>query len=380
MRGVSMFLCLGALSCGAMARAEIILSANDAHSLNINGVSRTATDGAPDTLSVIDMAQKPPKIIASVNAPTSVNGPPMAVALSHDESFAIVTSANKVDPANPGKAIGDDQVTVIDLKASPPKIIQTTKAGVGAAGVAISPDGKLVLVANRAGGSLSIFHLDGNALQPIRTIDLGNGSGPCGVVFTKDGKFALLTRDDNVVSVLHIDGENVTLDPRPIISGLHPYTIDITSDGKLAAVSNMGRSDADVSTVALIDLTRLPFRVVEQAAVAAAPEGLRFSPDGKFLAVASQDNSSRPPTAPYATDHGVLRIFAVNGQKLSAVAEAPVGHWSQGVAFSRDGKTILVQNMVEKNIMAFDFDGARLTAGASINVGAGAAAITSATP
>ena len=73
-------------SCAALwagaARADIILSANDAHSLNINGVGSTAKDPPPDNLAVIDMAQTPPKIIATIDAPTSVAGPPMAVALS----------------------------------------------------------------------------------------------------------------------------------------------------------------------------------------------------------------------------------------------------------------------------------------------------------
>ena len=125
---------LGVLSavvaCG-VARAEIAVSANDAHST----INKETNAPPPDTLAVIDLAQKPPKVIATIEAPTSVNGPPMAVAVARDESFAIVSAANKPDPANPGKAIGDDEVSVVDLASSPPKVIQRAKAGVGAAGV-----------------------------------------------------------------------------------------------------------------------------------------------------------------------------------------------------------------------------------------------------
>ena len=42
---------------------------------------------------------------------------------------------------------------------------------------------------------------------------------------------------------------------------------------------------------------------------------------------------------------------------MTPFAEAPIGHWSHGVAFSKDGKTILVQNMVEKEIWVFSLDG-----------------------
>ncbi len=39
----------------------------------------------------------------------------------------------------------------------------------------------------------------------------------------------------------------------------------------------------------------------------------------------------------------------VTGKTLSRAGEVPIGRWSQGVAFSPDGKTILVGNMVEKD-------------------------------
>jgi hypothetical protein len=43
----------------------------------------------------------------------------------------------------------------------------------------------------------------------------------------------------------------------------------------------------------------------------------------------------------------------VEGLKLTKLSETPIGHWSQGVAFSADGQYILAQNMVEKNLMVF---------------------------
>jgi DNA-binding beta-propeller fold protein YncE len=53
-------------------------------------------------------------------------------------------------------------------------------------------------------------------------------------------------------------------------------------------------------------------------------------------------------------------LLHIENQKLTKVAEAPIGHWSQGVAFSSDGKTIVVCNMVEKQLQVLTFDGKTL--------------------
>jgi hypothetical protein len=44
----------------------------------------------------------------------------------------------------------------------------------------------------------------------------------------------------------------------------------------------------------------------------------------------------------------------------SVLAKAPIGHWSQGVAFTPDHQYVLVQNMVEKDIMICKLDGSKL--------------------
>ena len=64
-----------------------------------------------------------------------------------DETFALVTGAYKIDPADPKKLVADDKLSVIDLKTK--KVTQTLEAGKGAAGVSINRAGTLALVANR---------------------------------------------------------------------------------------------------------------------------------------------------------------------------------------------------------------------------------------
>ena len=357
------------------ARAEIAVSSNDAHTVTVNGQQIAAEPVVADTLSIVDLAKYPPQVTATIDVPGSVVGPPYAVAVAQDESFAIVSSATKLDSADPKKIVPDDRVSVIDL-AGGPKVVQQVTAGAGATSVSISPNGSLVLVANRTEGTVSAFHLNNKKLEPLAKIDLGNPkAGPSGLAFVSE-RVALVSRDgDSMISVLWIDGEKISLDPRALTTGVRPYTLGVASSGTMAAVSNMGRGDGDIDTVSLIDLSSEPFRTVETISVGASPEGLRFSPDAKFLAVGCQEGTTMKNGSPFQTANGRLAIYAVDGKSLRKIAEAPIGHWSQGIAFSKNGETILVQNMVERTIAVFRFDGQKLTAGTPIAIGAGPAAL-----
>ena len=156
---------MGALSLVALmslmsgASGELALSANDGKAILINGVNAVPANPPADSVAVIDLNATPPKVIAEVPAPASVIGPPSSVAIARDESFALVTGASKIDPADPKKTVPDDKLTVIDLKASPPKVSAQLQAGQGAAGVSINRAGTLALVANRSeGNGLRLFH------------------------------------------------------------------------------------------------------------------------------------------------------------------------------------------------------------------------------
>jgi hypothetical protein len=360
------------------ARGDVAVTANDAHSANVDGVAGPAKNPPPDTVSVIDVGQYPPKVVATAEAPTSVVGAPTSIWIAPDESYVLVTAATKIEPQNPDRIVPDDRVSVIDLKASPPRIVQQVNSGEGANEVSVSPEGTLALVANRNEGTLSVFAIKNKHLEPIEKIDLGNPKAmPSSVAFLPDGKTALLTRSgDNLTNVLHVEGTKVTLDERPpLTTGVSPYTLDINRDGTLAAVSNMGRGNGDIDTVSLIDLTQKPFRTVETVAVGQSPEGLKFSPDGKFLAVANIEGSTKPKSSPFYRDYGRLALFAVEGQALRKLAEAPIGRWSQGIAFSKDGRTILVGSMIAHGLDVFRWEDGKLIEGATLDLGSGPAAI-----
>jgi DNA-binding beta-propeller fold protein YncE len=368
----------------APASADLVVVAVDNHSVNVNGVMGPPKNAPPDLLAIVDVKSYPPKLVGTVEAPTSVVGAPSAVWIAPDESWAIITAATQIDPADPTKIIEDDRVSVIDLKASPPKVTQTVHAGKGANEISVSPDGTLALVANRAEGTLSVFTVSGKQLTAAGAkVDLGNPkSTPSSVKFLPDGKTALVTLfGDDAIGVLHISGSSVTLDKQRIVTGVNPYTLDISGDGKIAVVGNMGGGgNGEICTVSLIDLAPGMFRTIDTVAVPSSPEGIKLSPDGKFIAVASVDGTTKPSDSPLFHDHGRLWMLAISGGRMKPVAEAKTGRWSQGVAFSKDGKTVMVESMIDHGLDVFRWNGTTLTPGPTVDVKGGAAAIRTSWP
>jgi DNA-binding beta-propeller fold protein YncE len=370
------------MSAACSASAQLALSANDGKAVLVDGVNSVPANPPPDSVAVIDLSSTPPKVVAEIPVPTSVVGPPSSVAIARDESFALVTGASKIDPADPKKVIPDDKLTVIDLKASPPKVTAQLQAGKGAAGVSINRAGTLALVANRSEGTVSVFSIAGNVLTPVGKVTLGDDkSGPSHVAITPDGKTALVTRDgDNKISVLSIDGTKIEYTKRDVSAGLRPYGLDIHPNGKIAVVANIGTGGGDADTASLIDIEAKPARVVHTATVGQTPEGIALSPDGAFVAVSVMNGSNKPKSSPFFNDYGVVKVLSVKGGELVPLTEAKVGHWCQGLAWSKGNRTLLVQCMVEKEIMAFSFDGKELKPAGSIKLNAGPAAIRTAVP
>jgi DNA-binding beta-propeller fold protein YncE len=362
------------------AAAQIVVSANDNKAVLVDGANVVPDKPAADTVSIIDLGVSPPKVIGEVKAPASVVGPPQSVAVSRDESFALVTGAFKVDPADPKKVVPDNRLSVIDLKGKPPTVIDTLEAGLGAAGVSINNAGTLALVANRSEGTISVFTISGNKLTPAGKIALSDPkSGPSHVAFTPDGKSALVTRDgDHRISILSVDGDKVQDSKAFMVGGVRPYSLDISAKGDVAVFSDQGGGQGDIDVINVIDLKTKPPRVVDTISVGQTPEGVAMSGDGSYVAVTVMNGSNRPKTHPAFNDFGLLQIYSIKGTTLRKVAQAKVGHWCQGAAFSKNNKTVVIQCMVEKNLQAFSFDGRRLRPAGTLALSGGGAGLRTA--
>ncbi len=156
------------------AIAQIAVSANDGKAALVDGANKVPPNPAPDTVTIIDLGTSPPRVLAELQAPSSVVGPPQNVAITPDEAIALVSANMKLDPADPQKLVPDDRISVIDLKANPPAVIHTVEAGTSPAGISINRDGTLALVANRGDGTVSIFSITGKTLAAVGKVDFGN--------------------------------------------------------------------------------------------------------------------------------------------------------------------------------------------------------------
>ena len=394
----ALFSALLAVSIGALgtgAAAQIAVSANDGKMRLDNGTVSIVKDGA-ETVTLIDLSANPPKAIAEIKAPTSIVGPPSSVAVSPNEEIALVTAAQKIDPADPTKQVPNDVVTVIDLGKSggvvgnlaarvrgkeppaafAPKVIATLKAGAGASGVSINKAGTLALVANRNAGTVSVFEIKGKTVTPVgEPVKVGDEkSGPSAVAFTPDGKTALVTRDgDSKISVLAITGSKVENTNRDMSAGLKPYGLDISSKGDVAIVANIGVGSGDADTVSVIDLAAKPPRVVNTVTVGQTPEGIKLSPDGNYLAVSVMNGTNKPSNSPFYNDKGKLVILRRTGRELARVAEADIGKWCQGIVWSSNSRKLAVQCIVDEQILAFSWTPSKLTSIGTIKTTGGPA-------
>jgi 6-phosphogluconolactonase (cycloisomerase 2 family) len=142
---------------------------------------------------------------------------PYNVVVKPDGKIALTS-----DNGGAGSSDGSvDTTSVIDLEATPPRIIDRVVVGDGPEGLAMSPKGDLAIAAILRGsnmkkaffheknGSLSVLKIDGKKVT--KTQDIEVGGLPEAVVFTPDGKYILagnyLSED---FSILKVDGTTVT--------------------------------------------------------------------------------------------------------------------------------------------------------------------------
>jgi sugar lactone lactonase YvrE len=261
---------------------------------------------------------------------------------------------------------------VIDLTTSPPAVITTLQVGKQPSGLAINRAGNLALVANRADNSVSVLSISGKNVSIVGTVALAPAGAaaqqPSAVAITPDGKRALVAKAlANKVALLDIDGTTVTYKGYDMITGVFPYNVQVTADGRLALVNhdgNAGSADGQVSTMGVIDLTLDPPREVDQVVVGDGPEGLAVSPTSGYAVtlVANGSGGTVPDNAFFRHDHGVAVLLESDGKTVHKVGQTEVGNLAEGIAFSPDGRFLYVANWGEQDLVTYRLDGDKLVA------------------
>ena len=190
-------------------------------------------------------------------------------------------------------------------------------------------------------------------------MDFGNPkSGPSGITITPDGMTALVTRDgDSRISVVAIDRDKAEYTKRDMFPGQRPYGIEISSKGDIAVVANIGAGQGDADTVSVIDMKAKPVRVVDTVTVGQTPEGIAMSPDGRWVAVTVMNGSNKPIASPFYNALCLLKLYKVVGKKLVYTSQVETGVWTEGIAFTQDSKTLLIQNKEQKELQVLAIRG-----------------------
>src|SRR5712692_7432355 len=270
-----------------------------------------------DTVSIVDISNREaPRIVASLPLMNSVFGPPTNLQITPDGKLGLVANSMAwVQDGGAWKPAPDTKLYVIDLTANPPAHIATVEVGKQPSGLAINRAGDLALVTNRADNSISVLAIQGKEVKLIDTVPMG---------------------------------EMVA-------------AVDITPNGKIALTAdngNAGASDGHVDTVSVIDLETTPPRVIDRVVVGDAPEGFAISPTGEIaVAILLNGSAGVPKNAWFANKAGKVVTLKIDGKKVTKIGEVEVGGLPEGVVFSPDGKYLYVGNYTDRDVSILRVDG-----------------------
>jgi len=300
-----------------------------------------------DAVLVMDISNPGhPRIRASLPLVNSLLGPPTNLQITPDGRLGLV--ANSVTNTQDGsawKAVPDDKLHVIDLNATPPKLIDTVTVGKQPSGLSIARTGKLMLIANRAGKGVTVLSIEGTSVKVVADVPMGNEVA--GVAITPDGKRAFAVMNlVNKVAVLSIDGQTVTYDKAmDIPAAFNPYNIDVTPDGKHAIASSTGAGGNNGDALTVIEATGPHPHIVALATAGRGAEGFAVSSNGKWAVTPLLLGSGDKQADWGYTRNGeaVLLLIGANGA-LSVVNRLPLGGLPEGLAFSADSQYVYIAN------------------------------------
>ena len=320
------------------------------------------TEPGKDEVVIVDIKNRElPAIVATLPLMNTVIGPPTNLAVTPDESLALVANSLNYQPEGSGfKPTPDNRVYVIDLKAAPPKLIATVEVGKQPSGMAINRRGDLALIANRADNSISVLTINGQDVKLADTISLGDTISA--VAITPEGEHALVTKHAaNKVAWLDINGQKVSYSKTDLAVGVWPYNVQITADGRFGLTANQGNGgapDGGAGSVSVIDLKANPPHLVDYVGVGPTPEGLAVSPTGSLaIALALNGSGAAPKGAWFAAPNSIVDVLATAGGNVRKVGTSKAGRLAEGIAFSPDGGYLYVADFIDSALRVYKVEG-----------------------
>jgi YVTN family beta-propeller protein len=273
------------------------------------------TNQSSDDLTIVDLATM--KSVATL----PIGGKPAGVAVAPDGSRACVTSPE-------GKYL-----SLIDARAR--RVVKKIPVEGGPFGVAFSPEG-LIYVADMFGRRLIEIDPDSEKRREVAV-----GAMPSGVAPTPDGRFVVVAdRDDNALSI--VDAVSFTR-VAVIPVGRHPFGVTVDAKGRRAYTANVESDDVSVvdlatrQLVATIPVGKRPYSV-------ALAQGRGFVADQYGESVSVFDESALKPVSQikvgeypesvaasrdgstvYVTNWFSNELWSIDAKSLDVVAKVATG-------------------------------------------------------
>lgn len=282
----------------------------------------TANEGG--TISKINV--KDNKVAETIQADGVVHN----IQLSPDDK---VVAATLVPETGHGHGGHGDEASgkVLFYDAYTNDLLKEVEVGNHPAHVVYTGDGKYVLVTNNEDDTVSV--IDASTYEVIKTVPTGNG--PHGFRISADSKFAYIANmGEDTVSAINLE----TFAEERINTGDTPVTTGVTKDGKTLAVTLFSEN-----SLAVVDLET---KQVVKVEVGAGPAQVYMGPDGKFAYVANQGTEETPSNS----------MSIVDLETKTVVDEIKTGNGAHGVTVSSDGKFAYVTNMFDNTVSIIDLE------------------------
>jgi 40-residue YVTN family beta-propeller repeat len=276
------------------------------------------------SLSKIDASTN--KVLETIKADGSAHN----VQVSPDGKIVAATSAVMMEKGKTEHGTMSMNGSALFYDVETNKLIKKVEVGKHPAHVVYTSDGKYALVTNNEDNNVSVIDTkDYNVVGKIST-----GNGPHGFRISKDSRFAYVANmNEDTVSILDIASFK---ELKKIKVGKTPVTTGITNDGKTLVVTVNGEN-----TLAIVDLAT---DKVEKIPAGVGPAQVYIQSDDKFAFVANQGTENNPSNTVNKIDLTTKKV----------VATIETGKGAHGVVTSADNKFVYVTNMYDNTVSAID--------------------------
>ncbi|HYG95597.1 MAG TPA: beta-propeller fold lactonase family protein [Solirubrobacterales bacterium] len=239
-----------------------------------------------------------------------------------------------------------DDVSVIDT-ATNQVVAGPIPVGIDPSTLAITPDGKTLIVGAEGGDNLTIIDTQSN--QVVTTIPLtfeGVSQEASTIAIAPNGKTAyVLSYSLEGILVLDLQTNQIVGSPIPI--GPEPWGVAFSPDGSFAYATTLENDEIVVIDTA----SRQP---VDSIPVGEEPRNVAFAPDGKTAYVVNEEENS---------------VSVIDTQSRAVVGDPIlVGDSPWGVAVNPTGSRAYVSNRSDDSVSVIDTQ-ARQVVGGPISIG-----------